>query len=139
MHPEFARRLADQRRAELLAARRGSRSREGGSWPGAAGRWLGRAWPRRRFAGAARVPQPAPPTGVFLDGTEAYGFRIYLTPAEARRLARDCSRLAGRYADRVDDPRRRPAGAMPVEVVVLSRRLPEPAGAGRGLPGPGSC
>ena len=85
------------------------------------------------------MPQPASPTGVFLDGTEAYGFRIYLTPAEARRLARDCSRLAGRYADRLDDPRRRPADAVPVEVVVLSRRLPEPAGAGRGLPGAGSC
>ena len=38
---------------------------------------------------AARVAQPAAaPAGVFLSGTEAYGFRIFLTPAEARRLRR---------------------------------------------------
>ncbi len=139
MHPEFARRLADDHQADL--ARAAARGRAAARpWQAAALRWLrlpGR--PHLSGGAAARVPQPGAPAGVFLSGTEAYGFRVYLTPAEARRLARDCSRLAGRYADRLDDPGRRPAGAVPVEVVVLSRRLPELAGAGRGLPGPGGC
>ena len=136
MHPEFARRLADQRQAELLRSA-GGRPRVSGPWRETARRWLGHAGRAAGKVPRPRMLRPAPPSGVFLSGTEACGFRIYLTPAEARRLARDCSRLAGRYADRMGNPGRRPAGAVPVEVVVLSRRLPEPAGAGRGLPGPG--
>lgn len=145
MHPEIGRRLAEQHHADLLRsaararqakAQRGNRSWRDWSWRATAQRWLrGPGRPRLSGGAATRAPRPAQQPGVFLSGTEAYGFRVYLTPAEARKLTRDCSRLLDRYADRVDDPGRRPAGAVPVELVVLSRRLPEPAGAGRGLPG----
>jgi hypothetical protein len=39
----------------------------------------------------------------------------------------------------VDDPRRRPAGAVPFELVVLGRQVPDLVGAARGLPGPGQA
>lgn len=140
MHPEIARQLAQQRRADLARARRAAGRSRPWPWLAAAARlrWLRRAGqPRLSGAAGAGLPQPAAPAGVFGDGTEAYGFRIYLTPREARKLARDCSRLAGRYAGRLADPASRPPGAVPLEVVLLSRRLPEPAGTGRGLPGCG--
>jgi DNA-binding transcriptional ArsR family regulator len=47
----------------------------------------------------------------------------YLTPAEADQLIDDLRELAGRYLDRLDHPERRPAGAMPVEIVTLSYLL----------------
>lgn len=113
MHPEICRQLAEQHRAELL--RVAARARHGR-----------RSW-------RETVPAPA----LSLSATEAHGLRIYVTPDESRKLARDCTRLLKKYARRMADPARRPPDAVPVEVVVLSRRLPEPAGAGRGLPGPG--
>jgi hypothetical protein len=76
---------------------------------------------------------------VFVAGTEAFGVRTYLTPAEARQLAADWADLLAAFADRVDDPSRRPAGAVPFEVVVLGRQVPDLTGAGRGLPGPGQA
>lgn len=147
MHPEFSRQLASQRQAGLLRSAAGP-GRPGpahrrrtlgagllGAGPlSAAIRWLRRAGrPRLSGGAAAGVPQPAGAPGVFLAGPEAYGFRIYLTPAESSQLARDTLALLARFADRMDEPARRPAGAVPLEVVVLSRRLPGPAGC---LPGP---
>ena len=76
------------------------------------------------------------PPGVFAAGPEAFGLRTYLTAAEARQLAADWAGLLSAFADRVDDPRRRPAGAVPFELVVLGRQVPELVGAARGLPGP---
>jgi hypothetical protein len=171
MHPEIARSIAAQHRAELRHSagvhrlarqRRLAARRPGGRWPVAMRRLatmrlvtvrLGRA--RRRpvlrlpvisLAGARpgreRGPAAAPDIalpGVFLAGPEAFGLRTYLTPAEARQLAADWAELLTRFADRVDDPSRRPAGAVPFEVVVLGRQVPDLAGASRGLTGPGQA
>ncbi len=109
MHPEIARIIAAQRWAELVHSRR-----------------RGRRHP-------AAVPPPASPPvasepGVFLAGPDAFGFRTFLTPAEARKLAADWAELLTQFADRVDDPGRRPDGALPYELVVLGRPVPELAG-----------
>lgn len=157
MHPEFARRLMAQRQAELLRKAELARQRDlarqaqpvhrGRELPGAAGPpysrrgwwlalWRGAPRPGSRAAAGSRGEVGLP--GVFLEGREAFGFRTYLTAAEARQLAKDWSDLLRPFADRVDDPARRPAGAVPFEVVVLGRQVPDLAGAGRGLPGPGA-
>jgi multidrug efflux pump subunit AcrA (membrane-fusion protein) len=145
MHPEIARSIAEQRRAELRRqaclrrtaqqqrAARGKR-RHAPPWLVAAG-WLaaGRPlWSRRRRGGAERAVLP----GVFLDRPDAFGFRTYLTAAEADQLAREWADSLSRFAGRVDDPASRPAGAVPFEVLVLGRQVPDLAGAARGLPGP---
>jgi hypothetical protein len=85
-----------------------------------------------RAQAAARGALP----GVFAAGPEAFGMRIYLTAAEARQLAADWAGLLAGFADRVDDPSRRPADAVPFELVVLGRQVPDLVGAARGLPGP---
>jgi hypothetical protein len=73
---------------------------------------------------------------VFLAGPEAFGLFTYLTADEARQLAADWADLLARFAGRAEDPSLRPAGAVPFEVVVLGRQVPDLAGAARGLPGP---
>ena len=135
MHPEIARRLADQRRADLLRSAHDSR-RAGRCWRGTAWRWLWRAGGRRHSGGASRLLRPAELPGAFLARPEALGFRAYLTDAEAEQLVREWAGLLGRFADRAGDPARRPDGAVPFEVVLLGRRVPDLAGAGRGLSGP---
>lgn len=105
MHPESARIIAGQRWAELVHSRRRS----------------------RRYPAAAPVSTATEP-GVFLAGPDAFGFRTFLTPAEARKLAADWAELLTQFADRVDDPGRRPDGAVPFELVVLGRPVPELAG-----------
>jgi hypothetical protein len=92
------------------------------------------ARPRRAQPGA-----PGALPGVFAAGPEAFGVRTYLTAAEARQLAADWAALLTAYADRVEDPRRRPADAVPFELVVLGRQAPDLVGAARGLPGPGGA
>jgi DNA-binding transcriptional ArsR family regulator len=47
----------------------------------------------------------------------------YLTPEEARKLGDEVQRLYRRYDDRVDHPERRPPGAMPLEILMLSYPL----------------
>jgi DNA-binding transcriptional ArsR family regulator len=47
----------------------------------------------------------------------------YLTPAEADQLSADLLEVTGRYLDRLDHPERRPAGALPVEIVILAYPL----------------
>jgi DNA-binding transcriptional ArsR family regulator len=47
----------------------------------------------------------------------------YLTPAEARRLAADLAEVLARHDDRIDHPERRPPGAMPVEILLVSYPL----------------
>jgi hypothetical protein len=107
MHPENARIIAGQRWAELAGSARRSRR-----WPAA--------------------PPPAVPAasrpGVFLAGPDAFGFRTFLTPAEARTLAADWAELLAQFADRVEDPAQRPDGAVPFELVVLGRPVPELVG-----------
>jgi len=99
---------------------------------------LAGARPGQARGPAAGAPDIALP-GVFLAGPEAFGARTYLTAAEARQLAADWADLLAAFADRVDDPSRRPAGAVPFEVVVLGRQVPDLAGAGHGLQGPGQA
>jgi len=121
MHPEIARSIKAHHTAELhrVAERQrlAAQCRAAGR-PSAASRLLARLRPPVR-----RRP-------------EAFGLRTYLTAAEARQLAADWAGLLAAFADRVDDPRRRPAGAVPFELVVLGRQVPDLVGAARGLPGP---
>jgi hypothetical protein len=146
MHPEIARSIKEHHMAELHRqaerARLAAQCRAAGR-PSAASRLLARLRPL-----VARQPatRPAPahaaaagaPPGVFAAGPEAFGLRTYLTAAEARQLAADWAGLLAAFADRVDDPRRRPAGAVPFELVVLGRQVPDLVGAARGLPAPGN-
>lgn len=135
MHPEIARHLAQQRQADLMRSARGSRQ---AAWPwrGSAWRWLWRAGGRRHSGGVSGPLRPAELPGAFLARPEALGFRAYLTDAEAEWLVREWAGLLARFADRAEDPGRRPEGAVPFEVVLLGRRVPDLAGAGRGLSGP---
>lgn len=47
----------------------------------------------------------------------------YVTPEEAKQLDAEVQRLFRRYDERVDHPDRRPAGAMPLEILMLSYPL----------------
>jgi len=145
MHPEISRRYAEQHRAEMcrqaerwrLAARlrRPGPVRRAMLW--ATGPFVARRVPalRRRRGHGAGAAQAAP-LGVFMAGPDAFGFRTYLTADEARQLAADWAATLARFGDRVEDPSRRPEGAVPFEVVVLGRQVPDLVGAGRELPGP---
>ena len=108
MHPENARIIAGQRWAELAVSRRRG---------------------RRRPAAPPASPPAASEPGVFLAGPDAFGFRTFLTPAEARKLAADWAELLSQFADRADEPGQRTDGAVPFELVVLGRPVPELAGA----------
>jgi hypothetical protein len=135
MHPEIARRLGEQHRAELhrQAERRHVAAQLRQPKPARLARLLtaGLLAVRRPAAGRRSGAQPAQP-GVFLDGPEAFGLRTYLTSDEARQLAADWAGFVARFGDRVDDASRRPAGAVPFEVVVLGRQVPDLAGASGG-------
>jgi hypothetical protein len=156
MHPEIARDLMAQRQAELLRRADMARMRHAcrrprpvrqvrGISPSLRPRWRlarrlrGRLpWGQPRAScGAAGVLEQITLPGVFLDGPEAFGLRTYLTAAEARQLTREWSQVLAGFADRVDDPARRPADAVLFEVVVLGRPAPDLAGTARGLAGPG--
>jgi hypothetical protein len=144
MHPEISRRYGEQHRAEMhrqaerwrVTARlrrakpaRMARLRAAGA---IVARRLPAPW-RRRARGAGAPP--AAPAGVFLAGPDAFGFRTYLTADEARQLAADWVGLLAGFGDRVQDPSRRPDGAVLYELVVLGRPVPDLVGAARGLPG----
>src|SRR5215475_9652240 len=132
MHPEIARRLGEQHRAELhrQAARRhmAARLRRPPTARLAGFLTAGLAAVRRpvaaRRGGAVPAAETALP-GVFLAGPEAFGLRTYLTGDEARQLAADWADLVRRFGDRVENASRRPAGAVPFEVVVLGRQVPD--------------
>ena len=145
MHPEISRRYGEQHRAEMH--RQAERWRAAAqlrrpkparlAMLRAAGPLVARRLParwRRRARRGADAPQTAP-LGVFLAGPDAFGFRTYLTAEEARQLAADWVSLLARFGDRAEDPSRRPDGAVPYEVVVLGRPVPDLVGAARGLPG----
>jgi hypothetical protein len=145
MHPEIAHRIKAQHTAELhrLAERDrlAAQCRAAGR-PSAASRLLARLRPvvARQAAerpGPAQAAAAGAPPGVFAAGPEAFGVRTYLTAAEARQLAADWAGLLAAFADRMDDPSCRPADAVPFELVVLGRQVPDLVGAARGLPGPG--
>jgi hypothetical protein len=150
MHPEITRIIAAERRAELhrravldrqarqhrLAARQAARQQPAKTGRPAAAGAVRRLLSRRPAVHlAASGPDMALP-GVFVAGPEAFGVRTYLTAAEVRQLAAGWADLLAQFADRVDDPSRRPPGAVPFEVVVLGRQVPDLAGAAHGLPGP---
>jgi len=144
MHPEISRRYGEQHRTEMH--RQAERWRVAAQLrqpkPARLARLLtaGLLAVRRTAAGHQSGAQPAQKTalpGVFLDGPEAFGVRTYLTSDEARQLAAEWAGLVGRFGDRVDDAARRPAGAVPFEVVVLGRQVPDLAGASGGPTGRG--
>jgi DNA-binding transcriptional ArsR family regulator len=82
--------------------------------------WLGWLLQRAQAAFAAGDSWPAEWKQARLGQQQMI---TYLTPAEADQLIDDLQELAGRYLDRLDHPERRPAGAMPVEIVTLSYLL----------------
>ena len=153
MHPEIARTLSEQRQADLLRQverrrwtaqarraqiKRAQIKRAQSHWARgqrAQIRWAPVRWARAR--GAVPTSQGVP-AGVFLAGPQAFGFRSYLTAAEAQQLAGEWAEVLSRYADRVADPARRPADAVPFEVVVLGQQVPDLVGAASGRPGPAS-
>jgi hypothetical protein len=144
MHPEISRRYGEQHRAEIhrQAERRHMAAQLRQPKPARLARLLtaGLLAVRRTAPGHQSGAQPARKTtlpGVFLDGPEAFGVRTYLTGDEARQLAADWAGLVGRFGDRVDDASCRPAGAVPFEVVVLGRQVPDLAGASGGPAGRG--
>jgi hypothetical protein len=135
MHPEITSRLAAQRRADMTreaSTIRDSRLARGtGQAPSdqlstATGRrapgWLPRLLPgpARALARAGRRPAPT----VFVAEPEAFGVRAYLTSQEARQVMAEWARQLACYADRLDDPHRRPAGAQPFELLILGRQVP---------------
>jgi DNA-binding transcriptional ArsR family regulator len=66
---------------------------------------------------------------------------VYLTPDEAREFGAELDRLYRRFYDRVDHPERRPAGAMPIEMLLFNYPMTHLAGwpvpdAGEGGPAP---
>jgi hypothetical protein len=61
---------------------------------------------------------------VFLAEPEAFGVRAYLTAPETRQLLADWQERLARFAERLDEPARRPDGAVPVEFVILGRQIP---------------
>jgi len=144
MHPEIYRRYGEQHHAEMhrQAERRRMAAQARGPKPArlavlrAAGPVVARRLPARwrRRAHGAGAPQTAPP-GVFLAGPDAFGFRAYLTPDEARQLAADWAAQLAEFGERAQDPSRRPDGAVLFEVVVLGRQVPDLVGAARGLLG----
>jgi hypothetical protein len=57
---------------------------------------------------------------------------LYVTPQEASELGNEIFRLVRRYDARVDHPERRPADAMPIEILTLAYPLPGPGQPGGG-------
>ena len=135
MHPEITSRLAAQRRAELsreASMIRSARSLRGTSQPPsdrvptATGRRVP-GWLRRLRPSPVRVPARAahrPTPAVFVAEPDAFGIRAYLTSQETAQLMAGWAQQVARYDDRLDDPRRRPAGAQPFELLILGRELP---------------
>jgi hypothetical protein len=153
INPDIGRALVEQRRAELLAsAARRPVTRTGrlrrprpprplrplwlpaGLLRGQAGRPRtapSRTAPSRAAAlgAVSSLPQHPQQSAVFLDGLEGSRLRTYLTAGEARQLGRECSGLFARFHDRLDHPARRPADAVPFEILVLGFPVRELSGA----------
>jgi hypothetical protein len=75
------------------------------------------------------LPQHSPQPGVYLDGLEGSRLRTYLTAREARQLGRECTGLFARFDDRLEHPGRRPADAVPFEILVLGFPVRQLSGA----------
>jgi hypothetical protein len=140
MHPEISHRLAAQRRAELAhdmsLARNARLLRQApGSQLAAAAPRRGPSWLRALRPGIARGLARAgyrPAAPVFVAEPEAFGVRAYLTAQEARQLMGEWAQRLACYADRLDDPGQRPAGAQPFELLILGRQAPALASAAAG-------
>jgi DNA-binding transcriptional ArsR family regulator len=81
--------------------------------------WFGRLLQRAQAARAGRDSWP-----------EEWKTRLgeqeiitYLTPAEADQLAQDLLAVTSRYLDRLDHPERRPADAVPIEILTIAYPL----------------
>jgi DNA-binding transcriptional ArsR family regulator len=81
--------------------------------------WFGRLLQRAQAARAGRDSWP-----------EEWRARLgeqeiitYLTPAESDQLSQDLLAVTSRYLDRLDHPERRPAGAIPIEILTFAYPL----------------
>jgi DNA-binding transcriptional ArsR family regulator len=81
--------------------------------------WLSRLLARAQSALAARDSWPEE----WRDRLGEQEIITYLTPAEADQLSRDMIAAVSKYFDRLDHPERRPANAMPVEIVTMAYPL----------------
>jgi hypothetical protein len=131
MHPEITRRLAVHRQAELAReasiSRTAALARVAGRRrpPALSGDTAGRAAFRPAGGGeVARVERSLARAATFPAEPEAFGVRVYLTDQEARQLATEWAERLSRYTERLHDPRQRPAGAQPFELVIFGRQVP---------------
>ncbi|MET9886275.1 helix-turn-helix domain-containing protein [Streptomyces sp. NPDC006430] len=88
------------------------------------GMTLERQLQRHRAHGGDATPAPAPapaPEGPRPRATRGHAQTVWwVTPDEAAELQGQIDDLLQRYRDRLQDPATRPAGAVPIEVVVLT-------------------
>jgi DNA-binding transcriptional ArsR family regulator len=88
---------------------------------GALTRLLEETWFNRARVGlAARARYPR----AWQEATGSSESVAYLTPEEAQQLSADIFELLTRYRDRLEDPRRRPGGSLPIEYLLFSFPLP---------------
>jgi hypothetical protein len=85
--------------------------------------WLDRVLQRVRTV----LSDSATPPDGWRGAEQATQATVHLTAAETRRFGEDVLTLLERYRDR-SDPSRRPAGALPVEVLLFAYPLVELAG-----------
>ena len=86
----------------------------------------GRLLDRARAVLASRPQLPAPWQAI----TSAAETVAYVTPEEAEQLNAELWALLGRYQDRLADPSLRPAGSLPVELLLVSYPLDATTGKG---------
>jgi DNA-binding transcriptional ArsR family regulator len=73
---------------------------------------------------------------VWRDAVDDSEYLFYVTPEEMKALSEELSAiLQSRFHERLTDPSKRPAGSVPVEVLLFSFPLEPPAAPGGGEPG----
>jgi DNA-binding transcriptional ArsR family regulator len=97
--------------------------------------WVGMMLERARTALSQEELWPA---GFRHRGLGMDQYLTYLTAEEAHQLSEDAYRLFLPFFERVDRPERRPAGAIPVEVLLLGYPLLHLAARPEPVPGPPS-
>jgi len=83
--------------------------------------WLSAMLDRARSAHNGRASWPAEWQHSDLTGQSE--MIVYATPDEANQIAAETERIYRRFHDRLDHPERRPAGAMPIEILVIAYPL----------------
>ena len=86
---------------------------------------LARMWQERSLERIRRVLAANSWPDGWADAARSSSRRRFLTAAEAIAVADEIKDILDRYADRMDDPAGRPAGALPVELTYFVFPLPE--------------